>query len=221
MVPQLGICSASMVAASRSDVLTDPEGRLIRSDPKGLQIPDFRHWRAVSQERNDRKKQFSQGETVCGGNPHHKLALPLAGAAAFPGNSPDFRQKRLGQRSDIKQRGKGDLAGENRALDQAVSCLGRYGRAVIIGMCLEPVHLTEPSVMLGYMNHAVKGHDGYEPRDIAQLVRLVGSGRLDLSRSVSHIVPLEDVARGVDRRCSHGRDPATEGTAGEPTPSGS
>ncbi len=53
--------------------------------------------------------------------------------------------------------------------------------------------------MLGYMNHAVKGHDGYEPRDIAQLVRLVAFGRLDLSRSVSHVVPLEDVAQGVDR----------------------
>jgi threonine dehydrogenase-like Zn-dependent dehydrogenase len=92
-----------------------------------------------------------------------------------------------------------DLAGFNTALDQAVSCLGRYGRAVIIGMCLEPVQLTEPSVMLGYMNHTVMGHDGYEPRDIAHLVRLVASGGLDLSRSVSHVVPLEDVARGVDR----------------------
>jgi threonine dehydrogenase-like Zn-dependent dehydrogenase len=92
-----------------------------------------------------------------------------------------------------------DLAGVNSALDQAVSCLARYGRAVIIGMCLEPVQLTEPSVTLGYMNHAVKGHDGYEPRDIAKLVRLVASGRLDLSSSVSHVVPLEDVARGVDR----------------------
>ncbi len=92
-----------------------------------------------------------------------------------------------------------DLAGVNTALAQAVSCLGRYGRAVIIGMCLEPVQLTEPSVMLGYMNHEVLGHDGYEPRDITGLVRLVASGRLDLSRSVSHVVALEDVARGVDR----------------------
>jgi 2-desacetyl-2-hydroxyethyl bacteriochlorophyllide A dehydrogenase len=92
-----------------------------------------------------------------------------------------------------------DLAGINRSLDQAVSCLGRYGRAVIIGMCLEPIQLTEPSVMLGYMNHEVLGHDGYEPRDLTGLVRLVASGQLDLSRSVSHVVPLEDVARGVDR----------------------
>ncbi len=92
-----------------------------------------------------------------------------------------------------------DLAGINSALDQAVSCLGRSGRAVIIGMCLEPVRLTEASVILGYMNHGVLGHDGYEPRDIVQLIRLVASGHLNLSGSVSHVVPLEDVARGVIR----------------------
>jgi threonine dehydrogenase-like Zn-dependent dehydrogenase len=92
-----------------------------------------------------------------------------------------------------------DLAGVNAALNQAVFCLGRNGRAVIIGLCLEPVQLTEPSVMLGYLNHTVLGHDGYEPRDIAGLMRLVASGRLDLSRSVSHVVPLDDVARGVER----------------------
>jgi threonine dehydrogenase-like Zn-dependent dehydrogenase len=92
-----------------------------------------------------------------------------------------------------------DLAGFNSSLDQAVSCLGRYGRAVIIGMSLEPIQLTEPSVMLGYMNHEILGHDGYEPRDITGLVRLVASGQLDLSCSVSHVVPLEDVAKGVDR----------------------
>jgi hypothetical protein len=35
------------------------------------------------------------------------------------------------------------------------------------------------------MNHEILGHDGYEPRDITGLVRLVASGQLDLSRSVS------------------------------------
>jgi threonine dehydrogenase-like Zn-dependent dehydrogenase len=92
-----------------------------------------------------------------------------------------------------------DVAGVNSALDQAVLCLGRYGRAVIIGMCLEPIHLTEPSVMLGYMNHEILGHDGYQPGDITGLVRLVASGQLDLSHSVSHVAPLEDVAQGVNR----------------------
>ncbi len=91
-----------------------------------------------------------------------------------------------------------ELSGDNGALDQAECCLGRHGRAVIIGMCMEPMRFTEPSVAFGYYNHALLGHDGYFKRDIEQLVRLVASGRLDLSRSVSHVVPLEHVARGVE-----------------------
>jgi threonine dehydrogenase-like Zn-dependent dehydrogenase len=98
-----------------------------------------------------------------------------------------------------------ELAGTNGALDQAESCLGPGGRMVVMGMCLEPIQLTEPSVLFGYYNHAVLGHDVVGPggvyvwRDLAQLIRLVASGRLDLSRSVSHVVPLEDVAQGVER----------------------
>lgn len=92
-----------------------------------------------------------------------------------------------------------ELSGVNRALDQAEACLARHGRAVVIGMCMEPIRLTQPSVLFGYYNHAVLGHDGYFKRDIERLVRLVASGRLDLSRSISHTVPLEDVARGVEQ----------------------
>ena len=92
-----------------------------------------------------------------------------------------------------------ELAGANSALDQAVSCLGRHGRAVMIGMGPEPIQLTEPSVLFGYYEHSVLGHLGYQKRNLDQLMRLVASGRLDLSRSISDVLPLEDVARGVER----------------------
>jgi threonine dehydrogenase-like Zn-dependent dehydrogenase len=92
-----------------------------------------------------------------------------------------------------------ELSGVNSALDQAQLCLARHGRIVVIGMCMEPVRLSEPSVLFGYYNHAVLGHDGYFKRDIESLVRLVASGRLDLSHSVSHVVSLEDVACGVEQ----------------------
>jgi threonine dehydrogenase-like Zn-dependent dehydrogenase len=35
--------------------------------------------------------------------------------------------------------------------------------------------------------------------DATGLVRLVESGRFDLSRSVSHVVALDDIVEGVDR----------------------
>lgn len=91
-----------------------------------------------------------------------------------------------------------ELSGSGSALDQAVSCLGSFGRALVIGMSTEPIQLTEPSVMFGFNNHSLLGFDGYEPGDIETLVRLVASGELDLSRSVSHVLPLEDIARGVE-----------------------
>jgi threonine dehydrogenase-like Zn-dependent dehydrogenase len=100
-----------------------------------------------------------------------------------------------------------ELSGADSALDQAESCLGRHGRAVVIGMCMEPIRLKEPSVMFGYYNHALLGHDGYFKRDIEQLVRLVASGRLDLSRSVSHVLPLEEVSRGVEQLSRKEGDP--------------
>ncbi|MEU3345081.1 hypothetical protein ABZ723_08765 [Streptomyces sp. NPDC006700] len=53
--------------------------------------------------------------------------------------------------------------------------------------------------ILGYLNHAVLGHDGYTRRHLTQLMRLLASGRLDLSRSVSDVLPLEEVVRGVER----------------------
>lgn len=49
------------------------------------------------------------------------------------------------------------------------------------------------------MSHEVLEHEGYGPRDTTGLVHLVASGRLDLCRSVSHVVALEDIAGGVDR----------------------
>lgn len=126
-------------------------------------------------------------------------ALALGADHALDPNTVDVRAEVMrltdGEGLDLAV----ELAGVNSALDQAVSCLARNGRAVVIGMCLEPVQLSEPSVLFGYYNHAVLGHLGYQKRNIDQLVRLVARGRLDLSRSISDVLPLQDVARGVER----------------------
>jgi threonine dehydrogenase-like Zn-dependent dehydrogenase len=48
------------------------------------------------------------------------------------------------------------------------------------------------------------GHLGYQPQDIGTLAELVSAGRLDLSRSISGVVSLEDVGEGIRRL--HERD---------------
>ncbi|MER6630376.1 zinc-binding dehydrogenase [Streptomyces sp. NPDC000987] len=100
-----------------------------------------------------------------------------------------------------------ELSGAGGALAQAVSCLGRYGRAVVIGMSPQPIHLTENTILFGYFNHAVLGHDGYTRRHLTQLMRLLAAGRLDLSRSVSEVLPLEEITRAVERLRTKEGDP--------------
>ncbi len=99
-----------------------------------------------------------------------------------------------------------DLVGSNAVLDQAVSCLGRGGRAVMVGLSLEPLQLG-PSVVFGFQNHSVLGHLGYSKDDLDTLVRLLARGRLDLSGSISDMIPLAEVAEGVDRLARKEGDP--------------
>jgi|GEM_PF-6688625 len=47
--------------------------------------------------------------------------------------------------------------------------------------------------MFGLSQKQVLGHLGYQNVDIETLARLVSLGRLDLSRSISRVIPLEDI----------------------------
>jgi threonine dehydrogenase-like Zn-dependent dehydrogenase len=53
----------------------------------------------------------------------------------------------------------------------------------------------------------VLGHLGYQNEDIGTLVDLVAADRLDLSRSISGVVSLEDVAEGIRRLHEHEGNP--------------
>ena len=91
-----------------------------------------------------------------------------------------------------------DLVGANAVLAQAVSCLARFGRCVMVGLSLEPVQLG-PGVFFGLLSQSLLGHLGYSKRHLDELVDLVHAGRLDVSGSVSDLLPLDDVGAGVER----------------------
>lgn len=99
-----------------------------------------------------------------------------------------------------------DLYGANRVLKQANACLGRYGRLLLIGLCAEPIELG-PNVLFGVTSHSLLGHLGYEKKHLDQLMSLVANGRLDVSGSISDVMALDDVARGVERLASKDGDP--------------
>ena len=133
-------------------------------------------------------------------------ALALGADAALDPRAQDIRKEIFeltdGRRLDVAV----DLVGANQVISECVSCLGRGGRAVMVGLSMEPLTL-EPSVLFGTQSHSVLGHLGYQKRHLDELVRLVAGGRLDLSRSISDVMPLTDVADGVRRLADKDGDP--------------
>jgi threonine dehydrogenase-like Zn-dependent dehydrogenase len=99
-----------------------------------------------------------------------------------------------------------DLVGANVVLAQCVAALGRHGRAVMVGLSLDDVHLG-PGVFFGILSQSLLGHLGYQKRHLDELVQLVRTGRLDVSASVSAVLPLEEVASGVEQLTSKRGNP--------------
>ena len=83
-----------------------------------------------------------------------------------------------------------DAVGLKSTFEQALDCLTVGGRLVCVGMSAESPSLG-PTAMFGLARAQVLGHLGYHNADIETLARMVSLGRLDLSRSISDIVPLD------------------------------
>ena len=90
-----------------------------------------------------------------------------------------------------------DAAGLKVTFEQALDCLTVGGRLVAVGMSAESPTVG-PTSMFGLSQKQVLGHLGYQNVDIETLARLVSRGRLDLSRSISEIIPLEDIRAGIE-----------------------
>lgn len=99
-----------------------------------------------------------------------------------------------------------DAVGIPVTFDQARWTVRVGGRLVVVGMSNQNIDLGD-TMTLGLARVAIMGHLGYRNEDIATLARLVSLGRLDLSRSVSDVVALEDVAEGVRRLHEHEGNP--------------
>ncbi len=99
-----------------------------------------------------------------------------------------------------------ELAGRNAVLKQAVSCLAPGGRCVVVGVSGERIELGA-SVSFAIRRTRLLGAFGYRPEHLETLADLVATGRLDLSRSISAHLPLEDAPAGVEQLATKRGDP--------------
>lgn len=90
-----------------------------------------------------------------------------------------------------------DAVGLKVTFEQALGQLTVGGRLVGVGLS-EQAPSVGSTLVLGLTQRQVLGHFGYRNSDIETLAKLVSRGRLDLSRSISAVVALEDVAAGIE-----------------------
>ncbi len=124
-------------------------------------------------------------------------ALELGADHAFDSRDPDLKSTIAeltgGRGLDVAF----DAVGLKVTFEQALDCLTVGGRMVGVGMSAESPTVG-PTSMFGLFQKKVLGHLGYENADIETLAKLVSLGRLDLSRSISRIIGLEEIQAGID-----------------------
>ncbi len=133
-------------------------------------------------------------------------ALDLGADHAF-----DSRDEELGAKIAAVTGGRGldvafDAVGLKATFEQALGQLTVGGRLVSVGMSDQEPTIGSTTVF-GLTRKQALGHLGYKNADIETLATLVSLGRLDLSRSISGIVPLEDIAAGIERLERHEGNP--------------
>ena len=125
-------------------------------------------------------------------------ALAVGADHAFEATDPRLHDKILeatgGRNLDVAF----DAVGLASTFEQALNSLTVGGRLVGVGMSADAPSIG-PTSMFNLLKRQVLGHLGYQNADIGTLAQLVSLGRLDLSRSISEVVSLEDVARGIER----------------------
>ncbi len=124
-------------------------------------------------------------------------ALELGADYAFDSRDPEIRDRIAevtgGRKLDVAF----DAVGLKVTFEQALDCLTVGGRLVGVGMSADSPTIG-PTSMFGLTKKQVLGHLGYQNADIETLARLVSLGRLDLSRSISRVIPLEDITEGIE-----------------------
>jgi D-arabinose 1-dehydrogenase-like Zn-dependent alcohol dehydrogenase len=98
-----------------------------------------------------------------------------------------------------------DAVGRSDAVRQAMFCMVRGGRIVLIGQSLETLD-AGPILVVSFLRIALLGHLGYGKKDLIDVLDLVASGRLDLSGSISGRLPLSRVNEGIRRLTSKADD---------------
>jgi len=89
-----------------------------------------------------------------------------------------------------------DLVGAG-TIEKAIDCVGKGGRMVLVGIGQKEMRISPYKTIIGKEMDLI-GVNDHLSTELVQLIRLVGSGKLDLSDSVTHRVSLDDINSGFE-----------------------
>jgi D-arabinose 1-dehydrogenase-like Zn-dependent alcohol dehydrogenase len=91
-----------------------------------------------------------------------------------------------------------DFAGVTPVRKQALSLLGEQGRLIIVGIANEPIVIPN-DMAFTYMRTQIMGHYGSEAYHVRELIDFARQGKLDLSHSISEILPLAKATEAIEK----------------------
>ena len=89
-----------------------------------------------------------------------------------------------------------DFVGSEKSNQQGMECLGKGARFVLVGIGAKSMTVSPYRTIIGKEIEII-GVNDHLKKELTQIIDLVRSGRLDLSHSVTHRVPLEKVNEGL------------------------
>lgn len=123
-------------------------------------------------------------------------ALEFGADLAFDPADPDLRAKVFMATNGMGLAAAFDFAGVAAVREQAIVCLGRDGRLVLVGLTDKPITITGGTAF-SYFAQQLRGHYGSQPEHVVELVKLQRLHRIDFARSVSAVMPLADAEKAV------------------------
>jgi len=123
-------------------------------------------------------------------------ALAVGADLALDPNDEEFSKKIRAATSGRGVDASFDFAGVSAVRQQALPLLAEGGRLVIIGIASQAITIPNDMAFV-YKRNQILGHYGSEPHHTQELVELIRIGKLDLSGSITSIMPLEEASAAL------------------------
>ena len=93
-----------------------------------------------------------------------------------------------------------DCCGNSPAVTSALMCSKPNGKVILVGVSMDPV--TIPSVLAVMEEINIKGSIAYKKKDFDDVIGLLSSKKIDLTKFVDDVVGLNDVQKSFERLTS-------------------